>query len=253
MRLPHLILALLPILVLVACGDPRDKELPLDLSTASDARATFEQLTPPEQQAVSRYEIRRAARLAQGDETTRKSVTYRQAIADEAVYETVEAQQAMAERMKVQAAQAEIDAKATAAKAQAEADAHTLNVSIACELKSKSISPLPRADTPVLPLPAASYDLVCRNVSGAELRGFKGSVNLKSPFGEWIASLPFRRDETLAGKGTFVEKINQPFVNFGDGMTALAFHDLAVEKISVQVQLDSLVLADGRLVTKPRF
>lgn len=252
MRFSHFVVVL-SVLVLVACGDPRDKELPLDLSAAADARATFVQLTSAEQEAVSRYEIRRAARLAKGDETARKSVTYRQAIADERVFETAEAQQAVAARVKQQAQQAESDAKDEAAKAQAEVDAHALNTSITCALESKSITPAPKADMPVFPLPQASYDLACRNTSGADVHGFKGSLNLKGPFSEWIAVLPVRRDDTLAADASFEEKINQPFVSVGDGMNALAFHDLAIDKITVQVQLDSLVLADGRLIKSHPF
>lgn len=252
MRLPHFFVVL-SILFLAACGDPRDKELPLDLSAAPDARATFVQLTSAEQEAVSRYEIRRAARMAQGDVTARKSVTYREAIADERVFETAEAQQAVAERVKQQALQAESDAKEDAAKTQAEANAQALNTSIACTLKSKNITPAPKADMPVFPLPQASYDLACRNTSGADVHGFKGSVTLKGPFSEWIAVFPVRRDDTLAAGAAFEEKINQPFVSLGDGMNALAFHDLAIDKITVQVQLDSLVLADGRLIKSRRF
>ena len=253
MRLPHFFLVVLSVLVLAACGDPRDKELPLDLSTAPDARDTFVQLTSAEQEAVSRYEIRRAARLAQGDEAAHKSVSYRQAIADETVLETAEAQQDVAARVKQQALQAESDAKEEAAKTQAEANAHALNTSITCTLKSKSVTPAPKADTPVFPMPQATYDLACRNASGADLHGFKGLVTLKSPFNELIAVLPVRRDDTLAADAEFEQKFNEPFVSLGLGMNALALHDLAIDKITVQVQLDSLVLANGRLINSRSF
>jgi hypothetical protein len=152
-----------------------------------------------------------------------------------------------------QARQVADDAKVAAAKVQAKADAHALSTSIKCELKTKKVTPVPTEDTPPLPLPTALYDLTCRNAGGADVHGFKGAAILKGPFGEWIDALPIRHDELLAANGIFEEKISRPFVSMGDGMNALAFHNLPVEKISVQVQLDSLVLADGRLINSDSF
>jgi hypothetical protein len=253
MRARHAFWILVGALALAACGNPRDKELPLDLSADRDARATFEQLTPTEQQAISAYEVRRAARLAQGDEAARKAVTYRQAIADEMVFETTQAQQMAMARVTAQRQQVEEDAKAATAKAQAEADRHRLETAIACQLKSKSIVPVPNADTPVLPMPMASYDLACRNAGGADVRGFRGNILIKGPFGEWVAALPIRRDEALTSGGTFDEKISQGFINLADGMNGRQFHDVPVEKMATQVELDSLILSDGRLISKQPF
>lgn len=104
MRFTRSFMLLLSALVLAACGDPRDETLPLDLSKAgAEVQASFEQLTASEQQAIARYEIRRAARLAAGDQSAQKPVTYRQAIADEMVYETAKAQQLVAEQVEAQA------------------------------------------------------------------------------------------------------------------------------------------------------
>jgi len=253
MRTTHHFWIFLSFLALASCGDPREKELPLNLSTASDARATFEQLTPTEQQAISRYEIRRAARLAQGDETARRAVTYRQAIADEMVSETAEAQQAVAEHALARARQAEEGAKAAAVNIAAQADAHMLSTSITCELRGKSITPVPKANAPLFPMPTASYNLTCRNVSGTVIRGFKGSLFITGPFDELVAGLPIRRDELLAPGGTIDEKISQPFMTMGDGMSGQKFHDLPVEKMTVKVQLDSLVQANGKLISKRPF
>ena len=253
MRHKSFFMVLLPILYLAGCGDPRDKELPLDLSTATDAKTTFVALTPAEQQAVSRYEIRRSTLLAQGDESARKSVTYRQAIAEEAMAEAAAGQRIAAAQVKLQAAQSDSDAKAAMVKAQAEADARTLGQSIACELKSKSIKPEPKPDMPTFPLPIATYDLACHNTSGAKLNAFKGKVNLESSLGELIAVIPIRRDEALDASGTFDLKVNEAFVTMGSSPDALAFRDMPTEKIKVKVQLDSLFLFDGRLVGAGAF
>ena len=250
MRTPRLLFGFIPAMLLMGCGDPRDKILPQDLAAASDARETLAHLTPAEQQTIARYEIRRAADLAQGDESARKTVTYREAIADQLVYDTALAQTMAVERAQAQAKQAEADAKAAKEAAVAAANVKLLRESITCWLAAKHFGATPKSDASPLPLPQVVYDFACRNVSADIAGGFKGKLLLKGPFGEWIAEIPVRRDEPLKPGASFEQKSEQAFVNIGEGLSAHAFYELPVEKISTEVQLDSLIKTDGQVIQR---
>lgn len=247
-----MLLALLPSLFLLGCGDPRDKTLPFDLSTSPDAKETLAQLTPTEQQAITEYEVRRAARLAAGDESARNSVTYRQAIADQLVYDTSQAQHIAAARVAKQAEQQAAKAKAAESAAVAAADYKLAHDSITCQLTGKQFDTVPKADAPMLPMPQVTYDFNCQNTSTQAVNGFKGKLIVSGPYGESVGFMPIRRDNPLAAGGSFQLHIKSAFMNFGEGMTARTLYDMSVDKLSTKVDLDTFVKADGKIIkTKP--
>lgn len=243
----------LSVSILVGCGDPRDKLLPFDLAASTAAQETLAQLTAPEQQAIYEYEVRRAARLAAGDESARKSVTYRQAIADQLVYDMARDQRIAAARVTEQAKQQEANTKAAEASAAAAAKSKLMRESIACRLTDKKFDSVPKPDATLFPLPGISYVFTCSNTSTATVNGFKGKLIVKGPYGELVGVIPLRRDNPLPRGVSYQMHYNGKYVNVGNDMTARTFYDLSVDKFTTEVDLDSFVKADGELIKAGPF
>ncbi|HWG10599.1 MAG TPA: hypothetical protein VN693_03765 [Rhodanobacteraceae bacterium] len=248
MRTLRLLFWILPALLLAGCGDPRDKTLPLDIATSPDVRETLAKLTPSEQQAIAEYEIRRAARLAQGDKSASKSVTYREAITDQLVYDTAEAQRVEAINVRAQAEQEEAEAKKVQAAKIAADNAKLMHESIQCRLENKQFDSIPKPDATDMPFPQVTYDFTCRNASSFVVNGFKGLLFLNGPYGESVASIRIRHDSPLAPGSSFELNTKSEFVDLDPGLTARTFYDLPVGKISTDVELDSLVKSNGELI-----
>jgi len=235
---PRLVVVVLALCITLAgCKNPRDQQLPQDLTHAdASTREAIRRLSPVEQKLLMAYEMRHVLGATFGGKSIPAGLTIGQAIDREKAFESTETEQ--------QTAEAALKAKVEKQRADAMAK---MNRMITVALIAKGFEPSnfeTGQDESQITLKIA-----VQNNTDKAISGVKGLATFKDIFGDVITRSQILITEGIQPKGQYIWPGAMDYNEFEHSDQTL--RNTPFEKIKFAFQPEMIVFADGSKVSQP--
>lgn len=236
-------LAILQVLLLVACSNPMNAPVPKELSGMESLKPALEKLKPDERELFAGYVVRHTVGAEFGKAFGIKSEPIPDGMT---VGKAIEEQRAFVERQKAEATAK----KAAQEKLEAErkALAEQIKQVLLISLRDLSLHKATFKDMDVKSRIDITFDF--ENKGAKDITGLKGKGMFRDKFGDTVSGGGFKVEQTLpAGKTTTI-LLSRNFNQFDDEDRKLANADAA--NLTFEFVPETILFADGSKFEAPK-